>query len=177
MKSNRNKSDLSPYYNKVSDARFTADEKAIVALNYSNIKSINGIHDGIYRTHVLYYDESYVLRRDQFSTNPFVLLAQRQYEYDQMDTIQLLDVNSDLLLIAAVPYKRDVIQIVADDGYHIFDIPGSFPLFSKEGKSLFYMYQNEIRLMPVDQNVIFNLAIKKKIFGNPETPGEIWKVL
>ena len=30
---------LKPYFNKVSDARFTADEKAVIALNYSYDKS------------------------------------------------------------------------------------------------------------------------------------------
>jgi WD40 repeat protein len=177
MKSIKNKNYLRPYYNKVSDARFTADEKVVIALNYSYNNIINGIHDGIYRTHVLYYDESYVSGRSQFSVNPFVLLAQRQYESDQMDTIQLLEVNSDLQLIAAVPYKKEVIQIVADDGYHILDIAGSFPLFSKEGESLFYVYEKAIRLQPLDLKEIYNLVIKEKLFGNPENAGDIWKVL
>jgi hypothetical protein len=177
MKWGQSETRLKPYYNKVTDARFAADEKAVIALNYSYNMTVNGINDGIYRTQVLYYDESYVLRRDQFSTNPFVLLAQRQYKIDQMDTIQLLEVNSDLQLKAAVPYKKDVIQIVADDGYVMLDIPGSFPLFSANGKSLTYVYEKKIRLLPVDQNEIYNLVIKKKLFGNLETAREIWKVL
>jgi hypothetical protein len=112
-----------------------------------------------------------------FLQNPFVLLAQRQYEIEQMDTIQFLEINSDLQLKAAVPYKKDGIQIVADDGYHILDIPGSFPLFSRDGKSLIYLYEKEIRLLPIDQNEIYNLVIKNRLFGNPDTAGEIWKVL
>ena len=176
-KSSQNVTYLKPYFNKVSDARFTADEKAVIALNYSYNKSVNGINNGIYRTQVLYYDESYISGRNQFSINPFVLLAQQQCEIDQMDTIQFLEVSSDLQLKAAVPFKRDVIQIVADDGYHILDISGSFPLFSGDGKSLIYLYEKEIRLLPVDQNEIYNLVIKNKLFGNPDTAGEIWKVL
>ena len=104
-KSSQNVTYLKPYYNKVSDARFTADEKAVIALNYSYNKSVNGINNGIYRTQVLYYDESYISGRNQFSINPFVLLAQQQYEIDQMDTIQFLEVSSDLQLKAAVPFK------------------------------------------------------------------------
>jgi hypothetical protein len=177
IKSNQHENYLKPFYNKTFNAAFTADEKAIIASNYSYNNIINGIHDRIYRTHVLYYDESYVSGRSQFSVNPFVLLAQRQYESDQMDTIQLLEVNSDLQLIAAVPYKKEVIQIVADDGYHILDIAGSFPLFSKEGESLFYVYEKAIRLQPLDLKEIYNLVIKEKLFGNPENEGDIWKVL
>jgi hypothetical protein len=146
-------------------------------LNYSYNTTVHGINNGIYRTQLLYYDETYISGRNEFSINPFVLLAQQQYEIEQMDTIQLLEINSDLQLKAAVPYKKDVIQIVADDGYHILDIPGSFPLFSADGKSLIYLFEKEIRLLPVDQNEIFNLVIRDKLFGNPDSAGEIWKVL
>jgi WD40 repeat protein len=177
MKWRQNETLLKPYFNKVSDARFAADEKAVIALNYSYDKSVNGIDAGIYRTQVLYYDDSYVYRREQFSTNPFVLLAQSRYKIDRMDTIQILEINSDLQLKAAVPYKKNVIQIVADDGYVMLDIRGSFPVFSPDGKSLIYLYGKEIRLLPVDQNEIYDLVIEKKLFGNPETGREIWEVL
>jgi len=39
------------------------------------------------------------------------------------------------------------------------------------------LYEKEIRLLPIDQNEIYNLVIKNRLFGNPDTAGEIWKVL
>ena len=91
-----------------------------------------------------------------------------------MDTIQILEINSDLQLKAAVPYKKNVIQIVADDGYVMLDIPRSFQYF-QEGKSIIYLYRKDIWLLPVDQNEIYDLVIEKKLFGNPETAGKSGK--
>jgi WD40 repeat protein len=176
MKADPMKGSPAPFYNKVYDARFTADEKAIIASNYNYTGMINGITDDIYKTCVFYYDGSTVTER-QFLKNPFVLLAQRQSESEGMQTIKLLEVTSDLRLFAAVPYRNEIIQIVEGDGYHLLNIPGSFPFFSIEGKTIFYTYKNAIRTLPLDLKEIYNLVIEQKLFGNPEAGEEIWKIL
>lgn len=176
IKSNQHENYLKPFYNKTFNAAFTADEKAIIASNYSYSDMINGLSDGIYQTHVFYYDGSSAIG-NEFSKNPFVSLAQKQSGSEQIQAIKLLEVTSDLQLFAAVPYTKEVIQLVESDGYHPLDIPGSFPLFSKEGESLFYVYEKAIRLQPLDLKEIYNLVIKEKLFGNPENAGDIWKVL
>jgi hypothetical protein len=176
IKSNQHENYLKPFYNKTFNAVFTADEKAIIASNYSYSDMINGLFDGIYQTHVFYYDGSSAIG-NEFSKNPFISLAQKQSGSEQIQSIKLLEVTSDLQLFAAVPYTKEVIHLVESDGYHPLDIPGSFPLFSKEGESLFYVYEKAIRLQPLDLKEIYNLVIKEKLFGNPENAGDIWKVL
>jgi hypothetical protein len=57
------------------------------------------------------------------------------------------------------------------------EIQGSFPVFIKNGEYLFYLYEKSIKFMPLNPQEIYNLAIKKKLFGNPGAGGEIWRVL
>ncbi len=176
MKADPMKRSLDQFYNKVFDARFTGDEKAIIASNYNYTSMIVGTDDNIYKTCVFYYDGSTLTER-QFPKNPLVLLTQRQSESERMQTIKILEVTSDLRLFAAVPYKDEIIQIVEGDGYHLLNIPGSFPFFSKEGKTLFYTYKNAIRIFPLDLKVVYDLVIEQKLFGNPAEGEEIWKIL
>jgi WD40 repeat protein len=169
---------LPGYYNKICDAAFAADEKAIIASNYSYNNITDGKQAGIFRTHVLYFD----LRSSEneyaaSSTNPYIIAAQSQTKSDLAQTISLMEVTSDRQLFAAVPDQKEVIQIVASDGYQLESFPGSFPVFTKDGRHLVYIYKSKIRFLPLSTKEIYSLVIRKKLLGNPETGGDIWRVL
>jgi WD40 repeat protein len=176
-KSNIENSCLSIYFNKVCDATFAADNKAIIASKYSYDYRIVETQDGIYRTCVLYFDARSIAYGNAKSTNQYILTAQHQSVPEGIQTIKLLEITFDRRLFAVVPNQKEVIQVVAFDGYQVLNIPGSFPLFSKEGESLFYINGKAIRFLPVDLLEIRNLVIDKKLFGNPESGENIWKIL
>jgi hypothetical protein len=169
---------LTGYYNKICDATFAAHEKAIIASNYSYNNILDGNHPVIFRAHVLYFDvRSLNSEYDEKSKNPYIISAQNQTKSDFAQINRLLDVTSDRQLFAAVPDHKEVIYIIASDGYQLDNIHGSFPVFSKNRKYMLYLCDKSIRFLPLNPQEIYNLVIKKKLFGNPETVGEIWEVL
>jgi len=169
---------LNAYYKKVYDATFTANEKAIIASNYSYDNFTDGTTSGVFRTRVLYFDGRFTTSEgNAISTDLYISLAQSQTQSEPVQPIQFLETSFDRQIFAAVQYQKSDIQIVARDGYKIVNIPGKFVLFSKDGKFLFYISKGKIKSLPVDLRYIYNLVIDKKLFGNADSGEEIWKVL
>lgn len=168
---------LNGYYKKVYDATFAAGDKAVIASNYSYNDTLAGISYPLFRTRVLYFDGFFPITQNADITNPYVLTAQNQTISRQIQSIELLDVSNDCQLFADVPYKMENIRLIAEDGYHILDIPGSFPSFTRGDNSLLYLYKKTLRFLPINLKEISQIVLEKQIFGDPETGEVIWKVL
>jgi hypothetical protein len=176
-KSDIRNSCLSVYFNKVYDATFVANDRAIIASKYSYNDGPERTLDRIFRACVVYFDGRKMISESSKSTNPYILSAQDQKISEGIQTHQILEVTPDRHFFAAVPYKNEVVQIIAEDGYQVLNVQGSFPLFSKDGNALFYINRKSIRYLPMDLKEIYKLVIDKKLFGNPESAGQIWKTL
>jgi WD40 repeat protein len=177
-KSDIQNSYLNSYHKKVHDATFAANEKAVIASNYSYDNYLYGTKAGVFRTLVQYFDGfSWNFTDNTYSTNQYILKAQSQLVTEPIVPVEYLEISPDRQLFAAVSYNSKTIQIIAQDGYQMVRIPGSFPVFSKDGLYLLYVNNKEIRCLPVNLKEIYSLVYSKKVFGNMEKGRGIWKVL
>jgi hypothetical protein len=62
-------------------------------------------------------------------------------------------------------------------GYLMSNIQGIFPIFSKDGKYLLFICDNEIMRLPVDLKEIYKFVYIRKLFGDRVRREEIWRVL
>ncbi|MBK7626273.1 MAG: hypothetical protein IPJ16_03615 [Bacteroidales bacterium] len=164
-KSDIQNSYLESYHKKVYDATFAAKEKAIIASNYSYDNHLDDNRAGVFRTLVQYFDGfSWNFTDNTYSTNQYILKAQSQLVTEPLVPIEYLEISPDRQLFAAVSYNSKTIQIIAQDGYQMASIPGSFAVFSKDGLYLLYVNNNAIRCLPVNLKEIYNLVFDKKVF-------------
>ena len=166
---------MSDYYQKAYDAKFATGHGAIIASNYIYNKKGEGNKDNIFRTQVLYWD--YQGFDAQNKSNEFSLMAQNQSDSLRFHSYKLWEIAPDSRMFAAIYNHEDGIMIIASGGYQMFTVSGSFPEFSNDAKSLYYFSKRSINIMPVSLREIKTLVFDKKIFGNPENGGDIWKIL
>jgi hypothetical protein len=67
-------------------------------------------------------------------------------------------------------------MLIASGGYQMLSIDGTFPKFSNDGKSLFYLQENNIAILPLSISQIYSMVFEKKIFGDPKNSNDIWKI-
>jgi WD40 repeat protein len=169
---------LSGYYQRISDATFAAEEHAVIASNYSYTKISENDKGGLFRIPVLYLD-GYSWSTEDHSAyrNLYVSKAQELALSQKPANTDILEASSDRKLFATVSEQMCNIKLVAQDGYVLAGIPGSFPVFSNDGKYLLYLSGKSIRCVPVKLQEIYRMIYTEKLFGEQDIGHNIWKTL
>jgi WD40 repeat protein len=156
------------------NARFVSDDRAIISSNYSYDKEVCDKPDGVFRTEVVYFGYSY---NNHSSYDFYLAKAKRQFPDWQQQYIRYWEISPDRLLFAAIPEQDNSIVLAAVDGYKMFSVIGSFPCFSADGKYLYFVNKNCLYKSLVSLEEIHNLVFERHLFGDPDTPKEMWFLL
>jgi WD40 repeat protein len=155
-----NDPNLSVYYRKNCNAYFSADEMGIVVSGYTY--SFDSIRNKkIDYNQILYFDSKgkfYTHYWTEFSgiiqTENVDILPE---EYNQL----VLSPSGDR---AAVANNRDTrIDLLSPEGLRIITLDGKNPIFSKNGKELYWVKSNQILKISIDPQEIVDILHKYKI--------------
>lgn len=165
---------LDPYYKKIFNASFAANDSAIVTSNYSFISSDDFMKDRVFCNQVVYFGGS--SNDFYYSDRYFYKGSNRSFSVGD-EYFRLLRISYDRLLFAAMTYQKDGINILAPNGFQLVLIAGDFPVFSNYDETLYYITGKSIRMVPLKISVIHNLVFERKIFGDIEKSQGIWKLI
>jgi hypothetical protein len=166
---------MSDYFQKVYDAKFATGQGTIVASNYIYNKKGERNANKIFRTQVIYWDPQSF--DTQVKSNEYSLMAQKQADSLKFSSNKLWKITSDNGLFASVTSQRAGIMLISTGGFQMLNIPGTFPEFSRDGKLLYYLNNKSICVLPVNLKEIKAMIFEKKIFGDPNNGGDIWKII
>lgn len=165
---------LNIYDKPVCNASFAADERAIIASNYSYNKNIRNF-SSLFRVQLIYFGRS--ANDNYYMVDPFFMKAKKDNIRIQPHKYLLWAINSDRLIFAAFPNQNHNILLMAVNGYQLLEISGNFPCFSRDGQSLYYVAGKTIRMLPLDPEKIDALVTEKRLFGDPEKGYQPWTLL
>jgi hypothetical protein len=165
---------LDSYKLKAYDARFLSSDRAIIASNYAYSKPETESKGSLFRSQVLYFGASYL---DRNYPDPYFNRADHLNLQMKQDYYDFIDVSDNRLLFALAPANKEEIILTRSDGYVMVGISGKYPQFSKAKQVLYYLNGNKIMIFPLDLKQIFSMVLEKKIFGDPGTGKQAWKLI
>lgn len=165
---------LDAHNKKIFNASFASGDRAIISSNYSYDKSLAEEKNGIFRAQVIYFGRSF----NRYNLSDFYLAkAKRKFPDWPQQYIQSWEISSDRKLFAAVTEQGNKIIITTADGNEILTFKGAYPLFSGDGKFLYYLNENKLMKITLCLNEIHLLVFEMKLFGDPESGKQIWLLL
>jgi hypothetical protein len=164
---------INPYYGKICNASFAANDSAIIASNYSYDKANNGNKRDLFRRQVIYFGYS----GNMNISDPFFTKAKHHLEALPAPYYQYWAISPDRLYFSAVPDQHEKIVLTAVNGYHLLDLIGKFPYFSTGSKYIYFLVGNTIRTIILDLDEINSLVYEIKIFGDPGSGSQPWILL
>jgi WD40 repeat protein len=161
--------ELSAYYRKFCNASFTENEREIIATGYtSGLDSLNNIIP-IYNQ-VLYYGNFSNFQKD-------INMAFFQFAFEDRKTMtpeiyQQFIVSPPGEMAAIADNKLNTINILEPGGLRLILLQGTCPMFSHDGKEIFWIENSRINKIPVSPVAIksllekFNISKSTKAFEN-----------
>ena len=165
---------FNPYKFKVNDANFGAQDRVIIASNYSYARGNRRNTNEIFRSQVLYFGNSYLM---QNKPDAYFKRSGADYSSDIPDYYLSWSVSPDRLLFASVPLGKNETNLCRSDGYILTRLQGTFPCFSVSNEYIYYLKDKSIFAYPTKPDRIFQMALEKKIFGDPGKGKRAWKII
>jgi WD40 repeat protein len=165
---------LSIYYRKNCNARFSPNEREIIATSYSVNKDSLTDNRPEY-SQVLYYDYN-----SEFYTRwnyPFFESVNKENNKIDPVIFRKLIVSPSEDIAAAEVSKINKIYLLSRSGLCLITIDGNCPMFSNDGKDFSWIYNNEIKKIPVTSSAIKNLLEKYKLTESSKGADDILIVL
>ena len=162
------------YACKVNDANFGAQDRVIIASNYSYARGNRRNTNEIFRSQVLYFGNSYLM---QNKPDAYFKRSGADYSSDIPDYYLSWSVSPDRLLFASVPLGKNETNLCRSDGYILTRLQGTFPCFSVSNEYIYYLKDKSIFAYPTKPDRIFQMALEKKIFGDPGKGKRAWKII
>ncbi|MGD0581413.1 MAG: AAA family ATPase [Bacteroidales bacterium] len=149
-----------PYYRKMCNAKFSKDQYNIISTGYEITDSLKAT-DNLNYNQVLFYDNN-----SKFNT---------QYYTEYMD---MEHTDEDIIMprkfrrlvvspsgnMAACEYQKELrIDLCATDGLRLLTVKGTNPMFSSEGKYIFWVDGSIINKMPLSPDIIMELLNQHKL--------------
>jgi hypothetical protein len=166
--------DLELYNKKVCNACFAADEKALIATNYGYDVKDEKNKGGAKQIQIVYFGQS--SNNNIYLIDPFFRKAKQNSINLSPPFYMSWSVAPDRYQFAGVPFPGKIV-LTAVNGYCLAEISGNFPLYSDDGRYLYFVDGKEIRILPLNIEEISAFVLEKQIFGDPEKAGEPWLLL
>jgi WD40 repeat protein/energy-coupling factor transporter ATP-binding protein EcfA2 len=163
-----------PYYFKICNACFAANDSAIIATNYGYNILNSGDKRGLFQGQVIYFGNSANISR---IIDPFFSKAKDYLEALPAPYFIHWTISPDRHYFATVPKEYDKIILTSPNGYQLIDFKGKFPNFSSNSRYIYYLDGNTIRTMILDLDLIHYQFNEMKIFGDTENGSQPWILL
>jgi WD40 repeat protein len=165
---------LDAHNKKICDARFASNDRAIISSNYCYDMPGCEKTQGIFRTEVVYFGQSY----NNYSLYDYYLTkARNKYSDWSQQYINCWEISPDRQFYAAVPRLGNDIIVSMSNGYQMLSLKGSNPMFSFDGKYLYYINDRKLNRLIVSLDEIYSFVFEKRLFGDPETGKHVWLLL
>jgi WD40 repeat protein len=151
---------LSAYYGKNCNASFSDDEMSLIVTGYKYDQDLQNMIKLDY-SQVLLFDWKSKFYTQYWSA--FSGMVQSETEKITPETFSKVVISPSGDRVAIVDHEAGQIDLLSPEGLRLITLEGNNPMFSEDGKELFWIKKNHVNRLPIDPKEIKDLLDKYKI--------------